>query len=249
VIAGSVMTWAAVFVGSLVAIGCGVLAAGFLLAWSGLAVENVRRARPATPNRRPPRTAVAVLLWFVAPIVMVGGVVLLGVVSRWVDAARFEEEGSRSVVFVACVAALIVTGLVAAYLPYGYLRRASRWVGGDSSKMPKWFLAPIIAALVAITVQVLATLMIVADSADGDSSGGATAAVWVILLSIGLPGLTWLISASRAMIDLEEATRHRHTRAARAADPNGSTTVGPLNPTVAGRIPPPEPVNLSSPLL
>jgi hypothetical protein len=49
------------------------------------------------------------------------------------------------------------------------------------------------------------------------------------------------------MLDLEEATRHQHARAVREADPTGSATMGPLNPIVAGRIPPSRMVDVSGP--
>ena len=122
-----------------------------------------------------------------------GGVVVAGV-SAWAADASFEQQGSRTGVLVGSVVVfVVVVGAVAAYFPYGVLSRAGRWVNADSSKMRMWFSAPIIAALVAVTVQILATLTILADSVDG-SGGSSAAASWAIVLSVGLPSVAWLIS-------------------------------------------------------
>ena len=235
VIAASLAGWGAAFFGSPLVVPVGAFALVCLLAWSGLAVENVRRARVATTHNTPPHPLAAVLWWFAGPIVAVAGAFAVQWVARWEDEASYEEQGTRSMLLLGAVVVALAFVFAASYRPYSVLRKASRWVSGDNSKMRNWFFAPFIAAIVAVVLQVLAALSVLADSVDG-ASGASTTAAGVVVLAVGLPILAWLICGSRAMTDLEEATRHQHDGAKRDADPTGSR-LGPLNPIVTGQIP------------
>lgn len=247
VIGTSLTAWVGVFLGSAVGFVLGSTAVLSLISWSGLAVVNVRRARAATVHQDAPHPASAVLWWLAAPVSIAVGANALLSLRSWVDDATLDQEGTRSMIFVGAVAAVAGVVLIAAYVPYGVLRRASRWVSGDSSKMRAWFLAPFIAGFAAVVIQVLAALTLVADAADGTTGGSSTTATAILAAAIGLPIVAWLIYGGRAMIDLEEATRHQHARAVREADPTGAATFGPVNPIVASLAPPQTTDDVSAP--
>jgi hypothetical protein len=200
-----------------------------LAVWSGTAVTNVGRARPATIHHRPPRPALAALSWFDALVVALPGGALLYRLDEWVDDATSAQQDSRSMIFLAAVAVFAFCLLIAVYQPYRVLGQASRWVSGDSSKFRKWFTAPYLVAVVAGVMLVLASLTLRANAVDDLGGPQTYAAAGLLVFAVPLPWLTWLVCASRAMIDLEEATGHQHRR----LTGHGLDVVMPMNPLMA----------------
>lgn len=201
-------------------IGLGLAAASFvaLVIWSGLVAANARRSRPATRHARPPRPVSAALSWLLAPIVGVGATFAIFAASDWAGSGSYDEEGSRNLAFVAVVVLSVVAIFAAMYRPYGILMRVGKWVSADSRRIRKWFIAPFIAAVCALTIQVVASLLIVADAAAEDSSGGASiGAVVLLLITPALPWVAWLITGSRAINSIQSGIAHTHGRAVRAS--------------------------------
>jgi hypothetical protein len=197
-----------------------------LVAWSGTVVSNVGRARAANQHHQPPRPIVAAGSWFIAPALAVPGWLLLYRLDQWVEDAPFDQQADRSVMFGVAVIAFSLCLLVAMYQPYRVLGRASRWINGDSAKFRRWFVAPFVGGFVGGLLAVAVTLAMAAGEPPevGDPSIVAAAGVWV--LGAALPWLAWLICASRAMIDLEEAVGHQHRR----LTGEGLNVVMPMNP-------------------
>lgn len=127
------------------------------------------------------------------------------------------------------VASTVVAGvavLIAAYQPYRVLARCAKWVNADGGRFRKWFAAPIVAAILAVVIQVLASLIVLSDGADGASSSASIGAVVLLAVSFTLPWLAWLVFGSRAMRSLEAGVEHSHGRAMREAqDPTDAPAV------------------------
>lgn len=203
------------FVGDLVGIALVLVAATAVVVWSGVVATNVRRAHPAGRHSKAPNPLLVALSWFVAPIVGFGAGFSVAVVSIWTSEGTFEQKDGRSMVLVVTVIAAGLAILMAAYLPYRLLAKCARRVKADPGSFRKWFVAPIVAAILAAVAQVLAGLVLLSDGADGSSGGASIAAAALWLSSFALPWLAWLVFGSRAMRALESGVQHAHERGVR----------------------------------
>ncbi len=186
------------------------LALPLLLIWCGMATENARRAKPAKAYSKPPRPAAAVLWWFAAPFVVINGMVLAAALRNWADgAASGEARDTRELAVFAVIGVVIVVGLLCWYRPYGYLAKAIEWVGGDGGRARWWFWGPILAS-VAASVGMFAVGLALGSGSTNDGSNVLAVAMLVTL--IALPSLTWLITAHRAMGELETAAAMTHAK-------------------------------------
>jgi hypothetical protein len=219
------------FVGDYVGAALVLLSVIALILWSGVIAVNIRRTRPATRHGRSPHPLMVMLSWFAAPVVGVFAAVAIAAVAAWADSGTFEEEGTRAMVLVATVFMSGLVILIAHYQPYRALGRCAKWANADSGRFRKWFVAPIVAVLLAIVVQILAGLVVLSDGSDGASSTASVGAAGVWVVSFTLPWLAWLIFGSRAMRSLESGMAHAHGRAIREAlDPSE------VNPLLAGQV-------------
>lgn len=201
-------------------IGLGLVAATWcsLVIWSALVVANARRARPSTSQARAPRPTSAALSWFLAPAVAVASFFGLVAAVDWVNAAAYEEQDSRSLVLAGVVCTIVVAMFAALYRPYGILARTARWVNVDGRKVRKWFAAPFLSALCSIAIQLMASLIVVADVVTEGSPGSASiGALALIVVSLCLPWLAWLVTAQRAITAIESGIAHAHARAEQAS--------------------------------
>lgn len=206
------------FVGDFVGLGFGVASWIALVVWSAMVTANARRSRPSTLHARAPRPLPAALSWFIAPVIAVGAAYGLVVMTEWVDAASYEEQSSRSMALAAMVCVIVVAMFAAWYRPYGLLARTARWVSADGGTARKWFAAPFIAALLSIGIQLLATLLVVAETeADGALEATSIGAVALIVVSLCLPWVAWLFTGSRAIGAIESGVAHTHARAVQAS--------------------------------
>ncbi|MEM9515020.1 MAG: hypothetical protein AAGA42_09185 [Actinomycetota bacterium] len=206
----AVLAAPAALLGPIAPIALSVLALPLLLIWCGMATANARRAKPAKAYSKPPRPAAAALWWFAAPFVMINGMILAALLRNWADAAPpGEARDTREMAMFAAVGVVIVVGLLCWYRPYGYVARVIEWVGGDGGRARWWFWGPILASFVA-SIGMFAVGLAVGSGAANDGSAVVAAAMIVTL--IALPSLTWLITAHRAMSELETATAMTHAK-------------------------------------
>ncbi|WP_424343958.1 hypothetical protein [Ilumatobacter sp.] len=222
-----VVVWAnagsipALFIGDAIGLALAALGIVSLIVWSGVSAMNVRRARPATRHGSPPHPAAVVASWFVAPVFGVAAIVAIVLVAAWAESGTFEEQGTRTMVLAVTVFVAAVGMLMAAYQPYRALARCAKWVYTDSGRFRKWFVAPIVGALISGVIQILAGLVALSDTGDRSSTVAVIGAVGLWVVSFTLPWLAWLISGSRAMRSLESGVAHAHDRTGREAhDPS-----------------------------
>lgn len=227
---GSVLAVPGAFVGDY--IGAGLLVASLvaLVVWSGVIATNVRRARLATRHGSAPHPLVVSLSWFTTPVVGLAASVGVGAVVAWRDSGTFDQEGSRTMVLAGAVFAAGVIVLIAMYQPYRILARCAKWANSDGGQFRKWFVAPIVAVLVAIVIQLFASLVVLTDGADGSSGTASVGAALVLIAAVALPWLAWLIFGSRAMRSLESGVANVHDRALRESQDPAA-----VNPIFAGQ--------------
>jgi len=242
-------------------LGAAAVVAAYLIViiWSGLAVANASRAKPALSLRhQSPPGVVSVVVKWLSPIALgLVGSVAFGAMSVWVDDAPSADQGGRAIALVFAALVFLVVLVVMVYLPYGHLARATAWVGGDGGRMRRWFFAPIVAALIGSTIRFFLFIGIVTD----DSGSHTTVYLAIMGLTAGLPWVVWLIFGNRGMIELETACEMTYER---ALNPHGSFDASQINPVVAGQglspvapnsappsvvapVPPPPPSSIPSP--
>ncbi len=180
------------------------VAMAVLMSWSGLAVENARRAKPATRYTQATHPSMGAVSWLVPPLYAMWAVGMVVAIGVWADGAPADSDRRLVPAFLAI--ALFLVGLGLAYMPFAVLIRMARWVGADSARVRPWF------ALTALS-SVFLLLVLVFDglAASVDSSTGIDAAdrsrLALLLVSSTLPWVSWLVLGDRAMREIEAATR------------------------------------------
>lgn len=178
-----------------------------LALWSAVAAVNVRRARPRTIYSRPPGALTAASSWFAPFVVVVGAVV----VSGWIEDSG-ETTGSAgddrvTQIRILVIAAAAIPFLIALYLPYGLLGRATAWAGGNRRHWQYFFVLPLLTSLLAGLVNRLLTLIVGSDSADDTVAATRTAALVLFVGLVLLPLVLAWVLGWRAMSETEHAAR------------------------------------------
>ena len=174
-----------------------------LMTWSGLAVENARRAKPATRYTTATHPAMGAVSWLIPPLYAIWSVGMVLAVSVWADDAPTDSDRHLAAPFLAIL--LFLIGVVLAYLPFGVLNRTAKWVGADSARVRQWFWATALAAALAV---VAILFMGVIEAVDGETAIDEVERTTLVAFygALLLPWLSWLLLGERAMREIEAAT-------------------------------------------
>ncbi|MEL6893751.1 MAG: hypothetical protein AAFP84_19320 [Actinomycetota bacterium] len=178
-----------------------------LLAWTGLAVGNARRARPSTVYVRAPRPLPAVVAWFAPLVGLAVGIGLWRWLEMTVDTTEPDGEQLLDELRLVVAVTLSLTVVIAGYLPFRALARAAAWTGGSPSKVRRWFWMPLVVSV--FTMLVRSGLAIGLDTAwlSGDQSAWRSATLAAIMSLLLVPLVTQWWFGWTAMGEVDRAAQ------------------------------------------
>ncbi|MEM1333097.1 MAG: hypothetical protein AAGG08_06520 [Actinomycetota bacterium] len=185
-----------------------LLSIAALMAWSALSAATARRARAATVYQSPVSSIAAALSWLAAPVIVGVGVLATRFVldSTEIGALMPDDRRTEAIVVVG-VLVTVLPFAVAVYLPFRLLGRVTAWVGGSPRRWRQFFWLPLLTALLAALLQVIALPGTRLALSDGAPDGAIFGAVGLLLLLVALPPIVALWTGWAAMTETEQAAR------------------------------------------